>query len=277
MPSVRWLREPAIPSSSPTTRRCSRSRGTGVAHRPLDLRFLGAGPEALPEARSRASGTVNRLTGSAATRRPTSRPTEELVYRELWPRIDLVVPGRRRRAWYEFHLDPGADPRDIRLDYDGANGLSLGSTGILEIDTPAGRAGPTRSPVSLPGRAMARACRSTAATLEPATAATASPSTDYDRSLPARDRPGARLLDLRRVARARLGPRDRRGRRSGHLRHGADGIRRLPDHPGRVRPGVQQQHSDVFVTKLDSDRLDDRLLDLHRRQRVRLRKRNRGR
>ena len=103
----------------------------------LALRFLGADAEASPEADSRAAGTVNRLTGSGDGL--SDVPTyEKLIYRELWPNIDLAIHGQGGELRYEFHLRPGADPRDIRLAYAGADGLAVGSDGDMVIDTPLG-------------------------------------------------------------------------------------------------------------------------------------------
>ena len=39
---------------------------------------------------------------------------------------------------YEFHVHPGASPSDIRLAYDGADGLAIGKSGGLQIATPLG-------------------------------------------------------------------------------------------------------------------------------------------
>ena len=108
---------------------------TGLA---LELRFVGASPDAHLEARERAAGTVSQLTGSGGDSASAVETYQELVYRELWPGIDMVFRGDGGELKYEFQLDPGADPRDIRLDYDGASGLSLDSDGDLVIDTPLG-------------------------------------------------------------------------------------------------------------------------------------------
>ena len=115
--------------------RTDRQDVTGLA---LELRFVGASPDARLEAREPASGTVSQLTGAGADSASNVEAYQELVYRELWPGIDMVFRGDGGELKYEFQLDPGADPRDIRLDYDGASGLSLGSDGGLEIDTPLG-------------------------------------------------------------------------------------------------------------------------------------------
>ena len=115
--------------------RTDRQDVTGLA---LELRFVGASPDARLEAREPASGTVSQLTGAGADSASNVEAYQELVYRQLWPGIDMVFRGDGGELKYEFQLDPGADPRDIRLDYDGASGLSLGSDGGLEIDTPLG-------------------------------------------------------------------------------------------------------------------------------------------
>ena len=101
----------------------------------LDLRFLGANPDASPEAGREAAGTVNRFTGVGSDR---VSAYEAIVYRDLWPMIDMVVRGQGGELTYEFHLQPGADPRDIRLAYAGAEALSVSPQGDLVIDTPLG-------------------------------------------------------------------------------------------------------------------------------------------
>ncbi len=103
----------------------------------LELRFVGANPAARPEVERRAAGTVNYISGSE---RHVGLPTyERLVYRDLWPGIDMVFRGPAGKLKYEFVLAPGADPSDIRLAYAGTDGVSLGAGGALAIDTPLGR------------------------------------------------------------------------------------------------------------------------------------------
>jgi hypothetical protein len=102
----------------------------------LDLRFLGANPNARLIAADRASGKVNYFTGSE---KHTNLPTYgRLVYRSLWPGIDMVFRGEGARLDYEFRLRPGAKVSDIRLAYAGAEGVLLGARGSLRIQTPLG-------------------------------------------------------------------------------------------------------------------------------------------
>jgi hypothetical protein len=111
-----------------------RERGARLA-----LRFLGANPNARLEATRPGAGRVNYLRGSDPKQWKIGLPTyHEVTYRELWPGVDMVFRGQGGKLKYEFRLAPGADPRDIRLAYRGAEGLSIGAAGALLIDTPLG-------------------------------------------------------------------------------------------------------------------------------------------
>ncbi|WP_217697922.1 Ig-like domain-containing protein, partial [Sinomonas mesophila] len=102
----------------------------------LELGFLGSSPDATLEVSEPAPGTVNYL---AAGENHTNLPTyKQVVYRGLWPGIDMIFAGRDGTLKYEFHVAPGADPSDIRLSYAGADGLALGQGGELLISTPLG-------------------------------------------------------------------------------------------------------------------------------------------
>jgi hypothetical protein len=61
----------------------------------------------------------------------------QIVYRDLWAGIDLVYSGTTDRLKYEFVVQPGADPAQIRLAYRGAT-LRVNDAGQLEVNTPTG-------------------------------------------------------------------------------------------------------------------------------------------
>jgi hypothetical protein len=105
----------------------------------LDLRFIGANPDAQLVPGDRGKGVVNYVSGSDPAKRRVGLPTYgQLVYRDLWPGIDMVFSGRRDRLEYSFRLTPGADPARIRMQYAGASSLALGARGALRINTPLG-------------------------------------------------------------------------------------------------------------------------------------------
>jgi hypothetical protein len=107
--------------------------GAGVA---LALRFLGADPDVAVAGNQRAPGAINYLRGDDPARWQTRVPAyHEIVYRDLWPGIDLVLGGRSGTLKYEFRVRPGARVADIRLAYRGARALRRDSAGALKIDT----------------------------------------------------------------------------------------------------------------------------------------------
>ena len=104
----------------------------------LALRFLGAGPAAI-EGRRPGTGRVNYLTGNDPAKWHRDLPTYgQVVYRNLWPGVDMAFRGAEGRLKYEFVLRPGAKVADISLAYGGTGALSLDRAGNLRIPTPLG-------------------------------------------------------------------------------------------------------------------------------------------
>ena len=66
------------------------------------------------------------------------RTYARIVYRDLWPGIDLVYNGTVNKLKYEFVVAPGADPAKIRLRYRGADKLTITEHGALCVTTPEG-------------------------------------------------------------------------------------------------------------------------------------------
>jgi hypothetical protein len=110
--------------------------GEGLA---LRLGFVGANPTPKIEGRRARQGTMNYLLGSDSSTWQAGIPTfGEVVYRDLWPGIDMVFRGANGKLKYEFVAQPGADPSAIRLAYRGADGLALSAAGELLIQMPWG-------------------------------------------------------------------------------------------------------------------------------------------
>ncbi|MGE5397655.1 MAG: SBBP repeat-containing protein [Chitinophagales bacterium] len=61
-----------------------------------------------------------------------------IVYPELWPGIDLVFKGDSNGLKYEFTVAPGADPKQIKLAWQGAESVKINKQGGMEIRTPIG-------------------------------------------------------------------------------------------------------------------------------------------
>jgi uncharacterized protein (DUF2141 family) len=105
----------------------------------LDLRFLGANPDASPQGRATLPGTANFLYGNDPTKWHTGVATYgQVAYAGLWPGIDMLFAGRDGRLEYTLVAHPGASVNDIGLAYDGADALSIDAEGNLQIQTSAG-------------------------------------------------------------------------------------------------------------------------------------------
>jgi Beta-propeller repeat/RTX calcium-binding nonapeptide repeat (4 copies) len=104
----------------------------------VKLAFLGERRGVHPEARHRLPGVVSYFSGSRSSWRTGIPLYARLVYRRLWPGIDLALAGSTRRLKYQFIVHPGADARDIRLAYRGAMSLRLNDQGRLRVGTPVG-------------------------------------------------------------------------------------------------------------------------------------------
>ena len=104
----------------------------------LSLRFVGANPTPRLEAAGPA-GEANYFHGSdpAAWRTRVPQYTA-VVYRGLWPGIDLHVREQAGVLKYEFHVHPGGRASDVRVAYDGASSLAIDASGALLIRTPKG-------------------------------------------------------------------------------------------------------------------------------------------
>lgn len=117
----------------------------------LKLDFLDANPNVRPEGRAATATRISYFHGPQ-TEWQTGLPSYgEIVYRDLWPGIDLVYGGTVNRLKYQFVVRPGADPKQIRLAYRGPETpLVINRNGQLEIATPFGTLHDDR-PVSAQG------------------------------------------------------------------------------------------------------------------------------
>ena len=108
----------------------------------LALRFVGGNPNVEPQGSERAPGVINDLRGVDPSMWHTDiAQYREVVYPELWPKIDMRLHEQSGALKYEFHVHPGASPSDIQLAYGGADGLALGETGGAADRDPARHVG----------------------------------------------------------------------------------------------------------------------------------------
>jgi len=102
------------------------------------LDFVGANSGVKPEALEETGTIISYFKGKPDEWKTGLRACSKIIYRELWPGVDLVFYGTYERMKYEFVVHPGADPSVIRLAYTGAEKVELTEDGRLRVLTPLG-------------------------------------------------------------------------------------------------------------------------------------------
>jgi hypothetical protein len=106
------------------------------------LRMRLSGSNAVPQAKgtTRLPGTVNYFIGRGAAQWRTGIATySDVFYSGVYPGIDLHYYGNHHQLEYDFVLNPGADPHNIALNFDGAKALAIDNSGNLAMDSDAGK------------------------------------------------------------------------------------------------------------------------------------------
>jgi photosystem II stability/assembly factor-like uncharacterized protein len=100
----------------------------------LQLQMIGANPGAQVAGQDEMPGKVNYFLGNDPDKWRLNIPTYRKVrYEEVYPGIDLIFYGNQRDLEFDFAVAPGANPRAIRLRFDGADRMSLDATGDLVL------------------------------------------------------------------------------------------------------------------------------------------------
>jgi hypothetical protein len=103
----------------------------------FSVQFEGA-KQVEPVGLDRAETVYNYYVGDQSRWRSEVPTYETVAYLGLYEGIDLLTWGRRDSLKYEFHVAPGADYRQIRVRYEGIDGLVLDPLGNLHVQTSVG-------------------------------------------------------------------------------------------------------------------------------------------
>src|SRR5438034_955650 len=105
----------------------------------LRMKLVGANPKPQLTGEEELPGKVNYFIGNDPKKWRTNISTYAKVkYREVYPGIDLVHYGNQRQLEYDFVVAPGADPKAIRLGFEGAETMEIDARGDLLLHTPEG-------------------------------------------------------------------------------------------------------------------------------------------
>ncbi|MGE5397659.1 MAG: SBBP repeat-containing protein, partial [Chitinophagales bacterium] len=103
----------------------------------VKLNFIGAN-KAKPYGEALTPTRVSYFEGQPEEWKTGLNTCSRIVYPDLWPGIDLVFKGDSKGLKYEFIVAPGADPKQIKLAWQGAESIKINKQGGMEIDTPIG-------------------------------------------------------------------------------------------------------------------------------------------
>ena len=106
----------------------------------LKMKFAGANGRSEMSATGELEGRSNYFKGNDPVKWATDVPRFTRVEsKDVYDGIDMAWYGREDgRMEYDLIVSPGADTGQIRLEFDGADTVSVDSAGDLVIDTPAG-------------------------------------------------------------------------------------------------------------------------------------------
>jgi hypothetical protein len=104
----------------------------------VKLDFVGANTEVRPSGEEKTGAVISYFKGKPAEWKTGLPAFSRLVYKNLWPGIDLAYYGTVDKMKYEFIVYPGSDPSSIRLAYRGVNSMEVDGEGRLTVKTPAG-------------------------------------------------------------------------------------------------------------------------------------------
>jgi len=100
----------------------------------LRMRLVGANPNAEARGVEELPGKSNYFIGNDPSRWRTNVPTYRKVeYRDVYPGVNLVHYGNQRQLEYDFVVEPGADPRAIKFEVEGAGRIEIDSAGDLVL------------------------------------------------------------------------------------------------------------------------------------------------
>jgi hypothetical protein len=106
---------------------------------PLTLRLVGARADTPAHGEAELPGKAHYLTGTDRSAWRTNVPTYARVrFQAVYPGIDVVYYGNQGELEYDFVVAPGADPKVIRLAFDGVRTMEVDAAGGLVLHTPAG-------------------------------------------------------------------------------------------------------------------------------------------
>jgi hypothetical protein len=105
----------------------------------IAMKIVGANPTSHTVGLDKQAGVSNYFIGNDPSKWHTNIANyAKAGYQDVYRGIDLVYHGSQKQLEYDFVVEPGADPRAIRLAFAGAQGKSIDAQGNLVLHTSGG-------------------------------------------------------------------------------------------------------------------------------------------
>jgi hypothetical protein len=109
-----------------------REKATAV----LRMKLLNTNPEPRGAGLEELTGKANYLIGNDPAQWRINVPTyAKVIYQGVYPGIDVIYHGNQGSLEYDFVVAPRADPRVIRLIFEGAERVEIDSQGSVRLET----------------------------------------------------------------------------------------------------------------------------------------------
>jgi hypothetical protein len=102
------------------------------------MKLVGANPRARHRAQDRQPGRSNYFIGDQSRWKTDISHYGRVEYADVFPGITAVYHNTDQQLEYDFVVAPGADPRKIRLAFEGVKSLRIDTNGDLVLKTGAG-------------------------------------------------------------------------------------------------------------------------------------------
>jgi photosystem II stability/assembly factor-like uncharacterized protein len=105
----------------------------------LKMKLVGASAAPVAQGMNELPGKVNYFVGNDSKKWRTGVATYgKALFKQVYPGIDLVYYGNRRELEYDVEVAPGANPRAVRLAFEGARRMRIDKRGDLVLSTAVG-------------------------------------------------------------------------------------------------------------------------------------------
>ncbi|HKS43332.1 MAG TPA: SBBP repeat-containing protein [Blastocatellia bacterium] len=105
----------------------------------LKMKLVGASAAPVAQGVNELPGKVNYFVGNDSKKWRTGVATyAKALFKQVYPGVDIVYYGNQRELEYDLKVAPGANPRAVRLAFEGARHVRIDKRGDLVLSTAAG-------------------------------------------------------------------------------------------------------------------------------------------